>query len=114
MCRSLFGNMVEGLSEGYTKTLTLIGVGYRAIQGNNEVTLNLGYSLPVVMPVPEGITVQVHPTHPLFRSSFPHVPQQTPSFSSFPHVSPSISMSPLPILLDIQRHLFCEITSCQT
>jgi large subunit ribosomal protein L6 len=59
LVRSLFGNMVEGLSEGYTKTLTLIGVGYRAIQGNNEVTLNLGYSLPVVMPVPEGISVQV-------------------------------------------------------
>lgn len=59
LVRSLFGNMVVGLDEGYTKTLTLIGVGYRAIQGNNEVTLNLGYSLPVVMPVPEGITVQV-------------------------------------------------------
>jgi len=57
--------MVVGLDEGYTKTLTLIGVGYRAVQGNNEVTLNLGYSLPVVMPVPEGITVQVPPSSPI-------------------------------------------------
>ena len=51
--------MCEGLSTGFTKSLNLIGVGYRATLGAKELTLNLGYSLPVVMQIPEGIEVQV-------------------------------------------------------
>lgn len=51
--------MLEGLSTGFTKSLNLVGVGYRATLGSKELTLNLGYSLPVVMQIPEGIEVQV-------------------------------------------------------
>lgn len=51
--------MLEGLSTGFTKSLNLIGVGYRATLGAKELTLNLGYSLPVVMQIPEGIQIQV-------------------------------------------------------
>ena len=58
-CRALFGNMVEGLSTGFTKTLTMIGVGYRGLVDGKTLTLNLGYSNPVLLPIPEGIEVQV-------------------------------------------------------
>ena len=53
--------MLEGLSTGFTKSLNLVGVGYRATLGAKELTLNLGYSLPVVMQIPEGIEIQVLP-----------------------------------------------------
>lgn len=51
--------MTEGLSTGFTKTLTLIGVGYRAFADNKQLTLNLGFSNPVVMQLPEGVEAQV-------------------------------------------------------
>ena len=51
--------MVEGLSTGFTKTLTMIGVGYRGLVDGKTLTLNLGYSNPVLLPIPEGIEVQV-------------------------------------------------------
>ncbi|MHB8455502.1 MAG: 50S ribosomal protein L6 [Acidiferrobacterales bacterium] len=56
--RALVNNMVTGVSKGFEKRLTIIGVGYRAaVQGRN-LNLSLGYSHPVVYPVPEGITVE--------------------------------------------------------
>ena len=56
--RALVGNMVTGVSEGYEKKLTLIGVGYRAqVQGKN-LNLNLGFSHPVDYPVPDGIQIE--------------------------------------------------------
>lgn len=59
LTRSLVFNMVEGVSKGYTKSLTLKGVGYRgAIQGN-KLNLTLGYSHPVVYDVPKGIEIKV-------------------------------------------------------
>lgn len=55
--RSLVNNMVVGVTEGFEKKLTLIGVGYRAaVQGNN-LNLALGYSHPVDFAIPEGITI---------------------------------------------------------
>lgn len=51
--------MVMGTSVGFTKVLTLIGVGYRASLADSVLTLNLGYSHPVVIPVPKEITVVV-------------------------------------------------------
>lgn len=62
--RSLTYNMVMGTSVGFTKVLTLIGVGYRASLADNVLTLNLGFSHPVVIPVPQGITVVVRPSCP--------------------------------------------------
>ena len=51
--------MVLGLSEGFKKELTLIGVGYRASMSGAQLNLNLGFSHPIIMDIPEGLTVQV-------------------------------------------------------
>jgi len=59
LTRSLIHNMVVGVSEGYTKTLEINGVGYRAAKAGNKLTLNLGYSHPVEMTDPEEITSTV-------------------------------------------------------
>ncbi|MGB5224409.1 MAG: 50S ribosomal protein L6 [Arenicellales bacterium] len=56
--RSLLSNLVTGVSSGFEKKLTIIGVGYRAqVQGKN-LNLSLGFSHPVVYPIPEGITIE--------------------------------------------------------
>jgi large subunit ribosomal protein L6 len=56
--RALINNMVQGVHKGFEKRLTIIGVGYRAaVQGKN-LNLALGFSHPVVYPMPEGITVE--------------------------------------------------------
>jgi len=56
--RALLANIVTGVSKGFEKKLTIIGVGYRAqVQGKN-LNLTLGFSHPVVFPVPEGITIE--------------------------------------------------------
>ncbi len=59
LTRSLIQNMVIGVSEGYTKTLEVNGVGYRAAKQGKKLVLNLGYSHPVEMEDPEGITTAV-------------------------------------------------------
>jgi len=56
--RSLVNNMVIGVSEGFSKQLTLIGVGYRAQMQGNVLDLSLGFSHPVKYAIPEGITVE--------------------------------------------------------
>ena len=53
LTRSLIQNMVTGVSEGYTKTLEVNGVGYKAAKAGKKLTLNLGYSHPVEMVDPE-------------------------------------------------------------
>lgn len=55
--RDNLANMIEGVVTGYKKELKLIGVGYRAVAKNNVLTLNVGYSHPVEMKAPEGVTV---------------------------------------------------------
>lgn len=57
--RALLGNMVEGVSNGFTRSLELIGVGYRATKQGNKLVLNVGYSHPVEMTPEEGIEVEV-------------------------------------------------------
>ncbi|MBI5572783.1 MAG: 50S ribosomal protein L6 [Desulfomonile tiedjei] len=59
LMRTLIQNMVTGVTAGFTKTLEIQGVGYRAEAHEQALTLNVGYSNPVVMPIPEGITVEV-------------------------------------------------------
>lgn len=56
--RALAHNMVTGVSEGFTKELTLIGVGYRAQAQGKKLNLSLGFSHPVEYAVPEGIEVE--------------------------------------------------------
>ncbi len=55
LTRTLVNNMVIGVTEGYTKVLEVNGVGYRAAKSGNKLTLNLGYSHPVIMEDPDGI-----------------------------------------------------------
>ncbi|MCC8014325.1 MAG: 50S ribosomal protein L6 [Eubacterium sp.] len=56
LTRTLIHNMVVGVTEGYKKVLEINGVGYRAAKSGNKLTLTLGYSHPVEMIDPEGIT----------------------------------------------------------
>ncbi len=57
--RALINNMVIGVSNGFTKRLTLVGVGYRARMEGNKLVLNVGYSHPVEFVPPEGIKFNV-------------------------------------------------------
>ncbi|HHP7230219.1 MAG TPA: 50S ribosomal protein L6 [Xenococcaceae cyanobacterium] len=59
LSRTLIANMVEGVSQGFEKRLQIQGVGYRAQAQGKKLTLNVGYSKPVEMEMPEGIQVAV-------------------------------------------------------
>jgi large subunit ribosomal protein L6 len=66
LARALFGtyaaivrNMVTGVSQGFTRVMQIEGVGYRAEAAGQKLTLNLGFSHPVIMEVPAGITAVV-------------------------------------------------------
>ena len=63
LTRTLIHNMVVGVSEGYTKTLEVNGVGYRAQKQGKKLVLALGYSHPVEMEDPEGIETTVDGTN---------------------------------------------------
>ena len=56
--RALINNMVTGVSDGFEKKLTLIGVGYRAQAQGKTLNLSLGFSHPVEFAIPEGITIE--------------------------------------------------------
>jgi large subunit ribosomal protein L6 len=59
LCRTLVANMVEGVSAGFRKDLEINGVGYRAAKAGNKLTLALGYSHPIEIIPPAGITFEV-------------------------------------------------------
>ena len=59
LTRTLINNMIEGVSKEFTKTLEINGVGYRAAKQGKTLVLTLGYSHPVNMEEPEGITYEV-------------------------------------------------------
>lgn len=59
LTRSLLNNMIEGVTKGFEKALEVNGVGYRAQKQGKKLVLTLGYSHPVEMEEPEGITVEV-------------------------------------------------------
>jgi large subunit ribosomal protein L6 len=59
LSRALLSNMVVGVSDGFTRTLELVGVGYRAQMQGSNVTLALGFSHPVMIEPPAGITFTV-------------------------------------------------------
>jgi large subunit ribosomal protein L6 len=56
--RSLIGNMITGVTEGFQKKLTIVGVGYRAQAEGAKLNLSLGFSHPVVYKVPGGVSVE--------------------------------------------------------
>ncbi len=55
--RAILANMVQGVAEGFTRKLELVGVGYRAAMQGADLNLSLGYSHPVLFKAPEGITL---------------------------------------------------------
>src|SRR5918911_3474800 len=59
LTRSLLANMVDGVTKGFEKRLEIQGVGYRAAMRGTDLELNVGYSHPVVMKPPTGITFEV-------------------------------------------------------
>ena len=59
LSRSLVANMVEGVTKGFEKKLEIVGVGYRANKQGNQVVLSLGYSHPIELVEPQGITLDV-------------------------------------------------------
>ena len=59
LTRSLIANAVTGVTDGYTKTLELMGVGYRVQGAGDGIVLNVGYSHPVEIHPPEGVTMEV-------------------------------------------------------
>ena len=56
--RSLVHNMVVGVTDGFTRTLEMVGTGYRASVEGKTLTINIGFSHPVVLEAPEGITYE--------------------------------------------------------
>jgi len=61
LARALIANMVRGTSEGFVKTLELVGTGYRAEVKGTALHLALGFSHPVVFPIPKGVSMVVPP-----------------------------------------------------
>jgi large subunit ribosomal protein L6 len=57
LCRTLVANMVDGVSQGFSKKLEIQGVGYRAANQGTKLVLNVGYSKPVEIDPPAGITI---------------------------------------------------------
>ena len=57
--RALINNMVQGVVAGFSKELEIVGVGYRAQLSGKQLSLSVGFSHPVLVPIPEGITVEV-------------------------------------------------------
>ncbi|MCX5692297.1 MAG: 50S ribosomal protein L6 [Candidatus Omnitrophica bacterium] len=61
LTRAYVNNMVKGVSEGYIKTLEIVGIGYRAQAEGKKLTLNLGFSHQVVYAIPDGIAIKAPP-----------------------------------------------------
>ncbi|MDO5493453.1 MAG: 50S ribosomal protein L6 [Nesterenkonia sp.] len=59
LTRTLINNMVIGVTDGYTKKLEIIGTGYRVLAKGSDLEFALGYSHPIQVPAPDGITFQV-------------------------------------------------------
>ena len=59
LTRTLIANMVEGVTNGFSKTLEIVGVGYKAALANKTLTLSLGYSHPIIFKEENGITFEV-------------------------------------------------------
>lgn len=61
LTRAIINNMIVGVSQGFEKRLEIIGVGYRAQVSGSKLTLNLGFSHPIEMQAPEGVTAEMDP-----------------------------------------------------
>jgi len=63
LTRTLIANMVDGVTKGYSRNLEIVGVGYRAQMQGKKLSLQLGFSHPVVVEPPEGISIAVEGTN---------------------------------------------------
>ena len=70
LTRALLNNAVIGVSEGFTRVLELRGVGYRAEAAGKNLNLALGYSHPVQVALPEGVTAEATPSTPTTENGF--------------------------------------------
>lgn len=70
LTRALLNNAVTGVSEGFTRVLELRGVGYRAEAAGKNLNLALGYSHPVQVALPEGVTAETTPSTPTTENGF--------------------------------------------
>ena len=59
LARALASNAIKGVTEGFSRELDIVGVGYKAAVEGNKVVFALGYSHPVVFPIPEGIKIAI-------------------------------------------------------
>jgi len=59
LSRTLVANMIEGVTNGYTKSITIVGVGYRVAEKGKDLEFQLGYSHNITFAAPEGITFKV-------------------------------------------------------
>lgn len=64
----LVSNIIVGVSEGYKKTLELVGVGYRVAKQGTKLVLSLGFSHPIEFIAPEGVTVEIEGNNKIFVS----------------------------------------------
>lgn len=70
LTRTLIANMVEGVTRGFERRLTIIGVGYRAAMKGKDLEIQVGFSHPVVVPAPAGIEFEVpQPTSVIIRGN---------------------------------------------
>ena len=68
LSRTLVANMVQGVTDGYTKVLEIVGTGYRVVAKGSDLEFQLGFSHPVEVKAPEGITFEVpQPTQIVVR-----------------------------------------------
>lgn len=70
LTRALLNNAVVGVSEGFTRVLELRGVGYRAEAAGKNLNLALGYSHPVQIAMPDGVTAEATPSTPTTENGF--------------------------------------------
>ena len=70
LTRTLLENMIVGVSTGYSKTLQIVGVGYRAALQGKNLLLNLGYSHPITVEAPVGITFEVPDTNTIIVKGY--------------------------------------------
>ena len=59
LARALVANMVTGVKDGFERRLEIVGIGYRAQMQGKSIQLALGYSHPVVFPLPDGVTAEI-------------------------------------------------------
>jgi large subunit ribosomal protein L6 len=59
LTRSLVANMVTGVKDGFERKLEIVGIGYRAQMQGKAIQLSLGYSHPVIFPLPDGVTAEI-------------------------------------------------------